>query len=78
MCLFVRRTTVYAKCCVYVFVCVDEPLCDDVLSLCDCLKAIKLCLTEEIAYCFEQDMFHTQSPIEVANSIVSNLLAETG
>ncbi|KAI0231198.1 nucleoporin 160 [Lamellibrachia satsuma] len=55
----------------------NEPqLCNDMLLLIESIKLIGLCLTDEVPYYFEQDLYHAQCPREVAKSIAMNLVAD--
>ncbi|KAK2174344.1 hypothetical protein NP493_810g00006 [Ridgeia piscesae] len=54
----------------------EPQLCHDMQLLCNAIKLVGQCLTDEVTYYFEQDLYHTQCPREVAKSIAMNLIAE--
>ena len=54
----------------------DMGVCRDVVQLCDCLKLLSSCLTPEMEFACEQDIYHAQSPNVVAQQLVKALLME--
>jgi len=56
--------------------CVDAYLCYDVSVLFTCLRLIRAAMEGEATYYFEQDLYYTADPVELATRNVALLLNE--
>ncbi len=50
---------------------------NDVLGLAECVKTLRLCLTEETLCCMEQDLYQSHNPQDIVQGIVSRILTDT-
>ena len=59
------------------YVLVEDGQLNSVISLGRCLSLLRASLGEDVIYCLEQDLYHTQDLEQVAIRIVANLM-QTG
>lgn len=54
----------------------DRQLADELISLCDCLKLVRELMNDEEAYCFEQNLHHLSSPLDLATDHVKLIVSQ--
>jgi len=57
--------------------CLDAQLCSDLAVLFTCLRDIRAAMQGEAAYCFEQDLYYSADPLELATRNVALILNDT-
>jgi len=60
-----------------VLLCIDACLCGDISVLFTCLCCIRAAMEGEAAYYFEQDLYYTADPVELAARNVEMLLNDS-
>ncbi|XP_019626298.1 PREDICTED: nuclear pore complex protein Nup160-like isoform X3 [Branchiostoma belcheri] len=56
----------------------DEKLCRDVVLLGDCLRLIRDQLTPDVVSAVEQDLYHLETPQNIVEPLVNNVISEAG
>ncbi|XP_078583967.1 nuclear pore complex protein Nup160-like isoform X2 [Branchiostoma floridae x Branchiostoma japonicum] len=56
----------------------DDKLCRDIVLLGDCLRLIHDQLTPDVVSAVEQDLFHLETPQNIVEPLVNNVISEAG